>query len=167
MRYNRIKELDISNGTGVRVSLWVQGCSKRCPQCFNKETWDFNGGLPFTEDTINYILNLLKDKSFVKRDLSILGGEPLEPINIPLLTKLLKSVKKELPDVQIWLWSNKKYEEIITLELINYLDVLVDGEFVQELYSPKLNFRGSSNQRIIKVQESLTKGEVVLHKLNN
>jgi len=167
MRYNRIKEFDTTNGTGIRVSLWVQGCSKRCPHCFNKETWDFKLGKPFTEDTIDYIIALLKDNNFVKRDLSILGGEPLELVNIPLLTKLVKRVKTELPTVKIWLWSNKQAEEVKLLELSQYLDVLVDGEFVQELYNPKLNYRGSSNQRIIDIQQSLAKGEVVLHELNN
>lgn len=167
MRYNRIKEFDTTNGTGIRISLWVQGCSRRCPHCFNKETWDFNSGKTFTQDTVDYIVNLLKDDSFIKRDLSILGGEPLELINIVPLTNLLKKVKSEFPSVEIWLWTNKLYEEVQSLELCQYLDVLIDGAFEQELYNPKLNFRGSSNQRIIDVQESLAKGEVVIHELNN
>ena len=167
MRYNRIKEFDTTNGTGIRISLWVQGCSRRCPYCFNKETWDFNSGKTFTQDTVDYIVNLLKDDSFIKRDLSILGGEPLELINIVPLTNLLKKVKSELPSVEIWLWTNKLYEEVQSLELCQYLDVLIDGAFEQELYNPKLNFRGSSNQRIIDVQESLKQKETILHELNN
>jgi len=167
MRYNRIKEFDTTNGTGIRISLWVQGCSRRCPYCFNKETWDFNSGKAFTQDTVDYIVNLLKDDSFIKRDLSILGGEPLELINIVPLTNLLKKVKSEFPSVEIWLWTNKLYEEVQSLELCQYLDVLIDGAFEQELYNPKLNFRGSSNQRIIDVQESLKQKETILHELNN
>ena len=167
MRYNQIKEYDTVNGIGIRVSLWTQGCSTRCENCFNKETWDFTCGQEFTEETIQYIKELLKDGKFVKRDFSVLGGEPLELVNIPMLSKLLKEIKQDLPHVSIWVWTSKLFEDVKHLELFQFVDVLIDGKFEQDLYSPKLKFRGSSNQRIIRVQESLTKGEIVLHELNN
>jgi len=167
MRYNQIKEYDVANGEGVRISLWTQGCSTRCPNCFNKDTWDFNCGHEFTKETIEHVKSLLKDRTFVKRDLSILGGEPLEVVNIPMLTMLLREVKKEIADVSVWLWTSKSFEDVREMEMFKYIDVLIDGKFEQELYSPRLNFRGSSNQRIIKIQESLQENKIVLHELNN
>lgn len=163
MRYNQIKEYDTANGEGVRVTLWTQGCSVRCKNCFNKETWDFACGQEFTEETIQYIKKLLKDDKFVKRGFSILGGEPLELVNIPMLTKLLKEIKQDIPDVNIWMWTSKQFESVRELELIQFIDVLVDGKFEQDLYSPMLRFRGSSNQRVIDIKQSLEKGEIVLY----
>lgn len=167
MRYNKIKEFDTTNGVGIRVTLWTQGCSKRCPNCFNKETWNFNSGYEMTEETINHIISLLSNRELVKRDFSVLGGEPLESVNIPLLTLMLQRIKTQLPDVKIWIWTSRHFEEVKNLDLIKYVDVLIDGEFIQDLYSPRLNFRGSSNQRIIDVQMSLAKNEIILHELNN
>ena len=164
MRYNRIKEFDTTNGVGIRVSLWTQGCSKRCLNCFNKETWDFNNGHEMTVETINHIIDLLSDRHLIKRDFSVLGGEPLEKVNIPLLTELLQRIKNQLPDVNVWIWTSKQFNEIKNLELLKYIDVLIDGEFKTELYSPKLRFRGSSNQSIIDVKESLKQNKKILAK---
>lgn len=162
MRYNQIKEYDVANGEGVRVSLWTQGCSTRCPNCFNKNTWDFNCGHEFTKETISYIKTLLANRTYTKRDFSVLGGEPLERVNLPMLTQLLKEIKEDLPDVNIWLWTSKSFEDVKELELMQFIDVLVDGKFEQELYSPLLRFRGSSNQRVIDIKKSLQTGQVEL-----
>ena len=146
MRYNLIRKMDISNGPGVRVSIFMQGCSFHCKNCFNQETWDFEGGQEFTEDTINKVLEL-SDKKEVK-GLSILGGEPMHPTNIEGTTKLAKAFKEKYPEKNIWAWSGFKYEDIKNNDVFNYIDVLVDGQYKDELHDPTLKWRGSSNQRI-------------------
>lgn len=161
MRYNKIRKMDIANGPGVRVSVFLQGCEFHCPECFNKETWDFNGGEEFTDETIDNILNLCS-KSHIQ-GLSILGGEPMHPKNIEGTEKLAKAFKEKFPEKDIWIWSGFKYEDYLSKQdALKYIDVIVDGQFVNELHNPKLSFKGSSNQRTIDVQKSLEKGEVVL-----
>ena len=161
MRYNKIRKMDIANGPGVRVSVFLQGCEFHCPECFNKETWDFNGGEEFTDETIDNILNLCS-KSHIQ-GLSILGGEPMHPKNIEGTEKLAKAFKEKFPEKDIWIWSGFKYEDYLSKQdALKYIDVIVDGQFVNELHNPKLSFKGSSNQRTIDVQKSLEKGKVVL-----
>ena len=158
MRYNLIRKMDISNGPGVRVSIFMQGCSFHCKNCFNQETWDFEGGQEFTQDTINKVLEL-SDKKEVK-GLSILGGEPMHPTNIEGTTKLAKAFKEKYPEKNIWAWSGFKYEDIKNNDVFNYIDVLVDGQYKDELHDPTLKWRGSSNQRVIDIKESKKQNKV-------
>ncbi len=161
MRYNQIREMDISNGPGVRVSIFMQGCHFHCKNCFNKETWDFEGGEEFTEDTIKRVLQL-SNKEYIK-GLSILGGEPMHPNNIEGTTKLAKAFKEEYPDKTIWVWSGYRFDEDLKdKEVLNYIDVLVDGTYKDELHNPTLKWKGSSNQRVIDVSKSLMQKEIIL-----
>ena len=165
MRYSKIRKMDISNGPGVRVSIFMQGCSFHCKNCFNPETWDFEGGKEFTDDTIKKVLEL-SDKDYVK-GLSILGGEPMHPNNIEGTTKLAKAFKEKYPDKTVWAWSGFLFDrDLKDKEAMKYIDVLVDGQYKDELHNPKLDWRGSSNQRVINVQESLKQNKVVLCKVN-
>ena len=161
MRYNKIRKMDISNGEGIRVSIFMQGCSFNCEGCFNKETHDFNSGIEFTNDTINRILEL-SDKDYIV-GLSILGGEPLHPKNIEGTTLLAKKFKERYPDKTIWVWSGFLFDkDLKDKEILKYIDVLIDGQFKIDLYSPKLKWKGSSNQRVIDVKESLKNNKIVL-----
>lgn len=170
MYYAEIKTCDIANGPGVRVTLFVSGCTHRCQNCFNEETWDFKYGKPFTADTENDLINALRP-AYVK-GLTLLGGEPLERVNQQGLLPFIRRVKKELPEKNIWCYTGYTFERDVlgkmyaeweeTKELLSYIDVLVDGEFVQALKDMGLRFRGSSNQRIINLPESLRTGETVL-----
>ena len=162
MRYNLIRKMDISNGPGVRVSIFMQGCQFHCKNCFNQETWDFNGGEEFTDDTIKKVLDLC-DKSEVK-GLSILGGEPMNPTNIEGTTKLAKAFKEKYPEKNIWTWSGYRYEDLKDKEVMKYIDVLVDGNYKDELHNPTLKWKGSENQRVIDVKKSMENGEVDLLK---
>lgn len=172
MNYGEIKNFDIANGIGCRVSLFVSGCTHHCKGCFNAQTWDFNFGKPFTADTENYILELLKP-SYV-RGLSLLGGEPFEPENQKVLLPFLKKVKSVFPDKTIWCYSGYLFEQIvgkssarcttdISKEMLSLIDVLVDGEFVESLKDIRLKFCGSSNQRLIDVKASLNSNDIVLY----
>ena len=173
MYYGEIKKCDIANGEGVRTSLFVSGCRRHCPFCFNYQTWDFNFGKEYTQEVEDEIVESLSP-SYVK-GLSLLGGEPFEPENQLELVKLLRRVKKEFPNKTIWCYTgnvlerdllNKSfYTTEVTLEMLSLIDVLVDGEFVQDLENISLEFRGSSNQRIIDVKKTLETGEVVLYEL--
>lgn len=175
MNYADIKQYDVANGPGVRVSVFVSGCTHYCKGCFNKEAWDFNYGKPFTEETIQTVLTYLKP-SYVK-GLTILGGEPLEPENQPEVLRLLQAVKKQYPEKSVWMFSgydfekdvlNRMWQEIPeTKEILSCLEVLVDGEFVESLKNLSLRFKGSSNQRTILVQESLNAGNIVLYDLEH
>ncbi len=161
MRYHKIRKMDISNGPGVRVSIFMQGCSFHCKGCFNPETHDFNGGKEFDEDTITKVLELC-DKEYIV-GLSILGGEPMHPNNIEATTRLAKAFKEKYPNKTIWVWSGFLFDrDLKDKEVLNYIDVLVDGQYVEELSSPLLKWKGSSNQRVIDVKESLKKKKVVL-----
>lgn len=167
MNYASIKNCDIANGPGVRVSLFVSGCTHRCPGCFNEVAWDFQYGEPFTQQTIKTILDMLRPAYI--RGLTLLGGEPFEPENQGAVVELLRQVKKELPEKSIWAFSGYLFDKDIlsgrlgdTREYLSYLDVLVDGPFVEEKKNLSLRFRGSENQRLIDVPASLAAGEVVL-----
>ena len=170
MNYATIKTNDVANGEGVRVSLFVSGCTHRCKGCFNAEAWDFEYGSPFGDDTIEYILSAI-DRPHI-RGLSLLGGEPFEPQNQPEVLKLVTAFKKKFPEKTVWCYTGYDYEKNIlaqnigdpqiTRQPIENIDILVDGRFVEELKNLNLRFKGSENQRIINVKESLKKGEVVL-----
>lgn len=161
MRYNKIRKMDISNGKGVRVSIFVQGCTFNCKNCFNPETHDFNGGKEFTNDTINRVLELCQNENV--EGLSILGGEPMHPNNIDGVTELAKAFKEKFPNKNLWAWTGFTYENYMKdKEILKYLDVLVDGQYVDELHDFTLKWRGSSNQRVIDIPKTLKAGEVVL-----
>ena len=160
MNYGNIKYNDIANGEGVRVSLFVSGCTHHCKNCFNPETWDFEGGKEFTDETINKVLDLC-GKDEVK-GLSILGGEPMHPSNIEGTAKLAKAFKEKYPGKNVWAWSGFKYEDIKDKDALKYIDVLVDGNYEEELHDPTLKWKGSSNQRVIDVTKSRENNEVTL-----
>ena len=162
MNYNKIRKMDISNGPGVRVSVFFQGCAFHCKNCFNKETWDFEAGNSFGDEQIEEIIKLAEPEHI--SGLSILGGEPMHPKNIENTTKLVKRFKKSYPNKTIWAWSGFLFDDYLKdKEVVNYLDVLVDGQFVDELRDPRLKWRGSANQRVINVPESLKKKEIILY----
>ena len=163
MHYGVIKKTDIANGLGVRVSLFVSGCRNHCKGCFQPETWEFEYGKPFTEETEEEIIKALRP-SWIQ-GLSILGGEPMEPENEKELLPLVKRVRKECLNKDIWVYSGYVYEELKNRELLRYVDVLVDGRYEEGLRNPSLAFRGSSNQRILDVSESLRTGEAVLKQI--
>lgn len=147
MNYATIKPTDIANGTGIRVSLFVSGCRNHCKGCFNPETWDFEYGTPFTFATWDYILGLLKPDYIA--GLSVLGGDPLEPENAEALLPFLRRVKEAYPNKTIWMYTGYIYERVWELPLLQYVDVLVDGPFILDKADKRLQFRGSSNQRIL------------------
>ena len=170
MNYATIKKRDIANGIGVRVSLFVSGCTHRCKNCFNKETWDFSYGEKYTSDTEKLILSYL-EPSFVN-GLSLLGGEPFEPQNQKELVKLLRTVKEKFPNKDIWCYTGYLFDEQLlkqsrarceyTDEMLSLIDILVDGPYVEEEKDITLQFRGSKNQRVIDVKRSLNENKVVL-----
>ncbi len=173
MYYADIKKADVANGIGVRISLFVSGCTHHCKGCFNEEAWDFHYGNEFTEKEIEKIINLM-DHPYIA-GLTLLGGEPLEHVNQQGILPLLRKVKEKFPDKNIWCYSGYNFEDDImgkmykewkeTPELLSYLDVLVDGEFEEDKKDIKLRFRGSSNQRIIDVKKSLKENKTVLFDL--
>jgi len=174
MNYADIKNYDVANGPGVRVSLFVSGCNHHCKGCFNAEAQDFNYGKTFTDETIDTIIEYMS-KPYIK-GLTLLGGEPMDPKNQPALLPLVKKVKETYPDKTIWCFTGYLFDKNIiddmcknlphTRELLSYIDMIVDGPFVLELKNLNLVFKGSSNQRTIKVQESLESGTVVLWERN-
>jgi len=170
MNYAKIKWYDISNGPGVRVSLYVSGCRNHCKNCFNPETWDFNYGEPFTEEVENKIIEGLKP-DYIK-GFTLLGGDPFEPENQKVLAPFLEKLRKAYPDKSFWSFTGYDYEkDLLTgklgdldtvMRMLNCLDVLVDGRFVENLKDLNLRFRGSSNQRIILLKPSLKEDKIVL-----
>lgn len=160
MNYGRIKKTDIANGPGVRVSLFVSGCRNRCKGCFQPETWDFNYGEEFTLKTFIEIDNAL-DPDYID-GLTILGGDPFEPENIGIVTAICESIRKVNPLKTIWIYTGYLYEDLKDLEIMNYIDVLVDGPFIKELKDISLQFRGSSNQRIINIPATRKSGKILL-----
>lgn len=170
MNYADIKQYDVANGPGIRVSLFVSGCTHHCKECFNPETWDFNYGKPFTGETLNQIIEYMAP-DYVK-GLTLLGGEPFEHVNQQGLLPLVKAVRETYPAKNIWCFSGYDFEKDIlgrmvlewkeTKELLSYIDVLVDGEFMIDKKDLGLAFKGSSNQRTILVKESLKSGRLCL-----
>ena len=159
MYYSDIKYPDVANGLGVRVSLFVSGCKRHCPECFNKEAQDFKYGKPFTDKQITFIESKLQLPQV--RGLSLLGGEPMELENVAELMPLCKYYKTQYPDKDIWCYTGYTIEEllnrnnIVTKEILKYIDILVDGDFQKDKHDLSLKFRGSSNQRIIDIQKTL------------
>ena len=172
MYYGAIKKCDVANGEGIRVSLFVSGCRNRCKNCFQPETWAFDYGKPFDKDAENYIIDALKNPSV--RGLTVLGGEPMEPENQEALLPLLKRVRMEYPNKSIWLYTGNTYEELCapigenpksteyTGQILELIDILVDGRYVEELKNIGLRFRGSENQRIIDIKKTAECGEIVI-----
>ncbi len=172
MNYSAIKKCDIANGEGVRTSLFVSGCRNKCKNCFNPETWNFNYGAPFTDKVMEEIFESVKNPSV--RGITILGGEPMEPENQIELLPFLKEFKLRFPNKTVWLYTGNLYEELIglrgeffkalpiTKELLSYVDILVDGRFIEEEKSLGLRFRGSKNQRIIDMNKTRETDAVVI-----
>lgn len=164
MKYAKIRKMDISNGEGVRVSLFVQGCSFHCKNCFNQETWDFNGGKEFTTAETQKIIELANKDYIV--GLSVLGGEPLHPNNIESVSMLCEYFKFKYPKKSIWIWTGFKCEDILKMEnnynIFDYIDVLVDGQFEEDKKDLTLKWRGSSNQRVIDCKKSLAENKIIL-----
>ena len=175
MNYADIKKIDIANGEGIRVSIFVSGCNHHCKGCFNQCAWDFNYGKKFTDDEINKVINYL-NHDYIS-GLSLLGGEPLEKTNQEGLLPLVKKVKEKFPNKNIWCYTGFDFEKDIvgnmvkenktTKELLKYIDVIVDGKFEENKKDIKLQFRGSSNQHILDVQESLKQHKLIDYSLIN
>lgn len=161
MRYHNITKDDMLNGDGLRVVLWVAGCGHCCKECQNPVTWDPNGGLFFGEDEKEEIFTELS-KSYIS-GITFSGGDPLHPANITGVTALAREIREKFPNKTIWLYTGSLWEEIAQEEVVKYLDVVVDGEFVVAKKDLKLKWKGSSNQRVIDVPKTLTSGQVVLH----
>ncbi|WP_297133890.1 anaerobic ribonucleoside-triphosphate reductase activating protein [Terrisporobacter sp.] len=168
MKINRIKDNDIANGFGITMSIWTQGCPHHCKGCFNGETWSFEDGTEFTKDDLYYILDNI-NKHGIKRDLSILGGEPLCPENIDGVINLSKTFKEKYPEKKIYLWTGYVVEEFneIQKKVFEYVDILVDGKFEQGKKKLSLTMRGSSNQRVIDVKKSIEKNKLILLDIDN
>lgn len=168
MNYATIKPTDVANGPGIRVSLFVSGCTHYCKGCFNPETWAFGFGTPYTEETEDYIINLLRPGHI--RGLSLLGGEPFHPNNQGGLIPLVKKLRQALPDKTIWCYTGYVLEDILAgnvgdrdtaTALLRHIDVLIDGKFELELKNLSLPFRGSENQRVLDIQKTITEGKPV------
>ncbi len=173
MYYGNIKKYDIADGEGVRVTLFVSGCTNKCKGCFQPETWDFCYGQPYTEETEKEILDTLNNDYI--RGLTLLGGEPFEPDNQRVLVTLLRKVKEAYPDKDVWSYTGfvydkdlvpggRRYTEV-TDEMLSMIDVLVDGPFVEEKKNISLSYRGSENQRVINLKKSLQEGKVILYEV--
>ena len=172
--YMTIKNFDVANGRGIRTSIFFSGCGKRCKNCFNSEAWDFNAGKPFNREVYEAEIKPTINEHIA--GISILGGEPFHPQNIEATRDLCVWFKRDFPDKDIWAWSGYQFEELDSAQMytdfrqkqavlfaLKYIDVLVDGEFVEELKDLKLPYAGSTNQRVIDVKKTLANGEVVLY----
>lgn len=166
MKYSKIRKMDISNGEGVRVSLFVQGCSFHCKNCFNPETWDFNKGKEFTTAEIQKIIELA-NKDYIA-GLSVLGGEPLHNNNVDEVFRIVATFKEKFPNKDIWLWTGFKFEDAIKdskrKSILCNIDVLIDGQFEEDKKDLTLKWRGSSNQRVIDCKKSLAENKIILKK---
>jgi len=165
MYYSELKPHDIANGVGVRVSLFVSGCEHACSGCFNPQAWQFSYGKPFTEETLQEVLQLLRPAHI--RGLTLLGGEPLHPRNRDAVHELVQRVRLELPDKDVWCYTGYVFERELLLDvavhsLLKEIDVLVDGRFVQARKSLQTRFRGSDNQRVLWSKQSLQAGQAIL-----
>ena len=160
MRYNKIRRTDISNGPGIRVSIFMQGCTFKCKGCFNPETHDFKGGHEFNDETVNKVISLASPNHI--KGLSILGGEPMHPKNIDGTLKLVHEFKKKYPAKDVWIWTGFLYEDLSKKHDLSEIDILIDGQYKMDLYNPTLKYRGSSNQRVIDIKKTLKNSKVEL-----
>ncbi len=161
MRYHNITKDDMLNGDGLRVVLWVAGCTHRCKGCHNPETWDCTGGILFDKAARQELFSEL-DKNYIS-GITFTGGDPLHPENAYEIFKLSQKCRQEYPDKTIWLYTGYEWEDIEGLDIMDYIDVLVDGEFLLEQRDTQLYWKGSANQRVIDVVESKKQGKVILH----
>ena len=168
LRFSKIKDNDIVNGMGIMMSLWTQGCPHHCRGCFNKETWDYNGGKEFTDDDLQHIINNI-DKHGIKRNLSILGGEPLCPENVEGVIEVCKKFKNQYPNKMIYVWTGYVIEDFNDMqkEIFKYIDVLVDGKFEEADKNLSIMLRGSSNQRIIDAKYFIEYNKIKFHEINS
>ncbi len=166
MNYHDIKHFDILNGEGIRVSLWVSGCNCQCTGCHNPQTWDFNSGIPFDINALNELLEAL-DKPYVQ-GLTLTGGNPVD--SGPEILAICTEVKKRFPNKDIWLYSGYTFEEVQNIVsgclILEYVDVLVDGPYIESLKDASLKWIGSKNQRLIDVKETLNQGQIIQYKIN-
>jgi anaerobic ribonucleoside-triphosphate reductase activating protein len=162
LRWSKIRKKDIANGPGTRVSIWVQGCPFKCKGCFNQNTWDPNAGHVLGEKVTKQLIELGNNPDIV--GYSILGGEPL--LNCNDMLQLIQLIRNTYPDKTIWMWTGYKYENLNEqqMKIINLIDVLVDGQFIEELKDPSLKFRGSSNQRLIDIKQTLANNKITILK---
>ena len=167
MKFSKIKDNDIANGVGITMSLWTQGCPHHCRGCFNPETWNYTDGKEFTKEDLDYILQNI-DKNNVKRNLAILGGEPLCDENVDGVLKLCKEFKNKYNDKMIYLWTGYVLEEfdVRQMQILDYVDVLVDGQFEEKNKNLSLVLRGSTNQRIIDVKQTVEKDDLIIYKIS-
>lgn len=161
MRYHNITKDDMLNGDGLRVVLWVAGCSHCCRECQNPQTWDPNGGIPFDQAAREELFGQLK-KTYIS-GVTFSGGDPMHKNNVTEITRLAKEIREKFPDKTIWLYTGSLWESIQKEEIVQYLDVCVDGEFIVEQKDTSLKWKGSANQRVIDVKKTLAAGKVVLH----
>lgn len=161
MKYHNITHDDMLNGDGIRVVLWVSGCEHGCKNCHNKITWDINSGLDFDENAKNEIFKDLQ-KDYVK-GITFSGGDPLHTKNRDEILNIVKEIKQKFPKKDVWLYTGYTWEKIKHLDIVNYIDILVDGKFEQDLHNPDLHWKGSSNQRVIDVKKTLKNNQIVIH----
>jgi anaerobic ribonucleoside-triphosphate reductase activating protein len=162
MNYGKIESCSVVSGPGCRVSVFVSGCEHRCKNCFNPETWNFEFGKEFTEDTLNSILKLAEPKYI--SGISLLGGDPMHPRNREEILRLVRKFKEKYPDKTVWLWTGYLLEDVFEDLVDSGIDVVVDGRFVEELKDLRLKYRGSSNQRVVDLKETIRTGEITLYK---
>ena len=164
MRYHTIRQMDISNGPGIRLAIFIQGCEHRCKGCFNSETWSFEGGKEFTEQTMELLLELAKPDYI--SGISLLGGEPLHPKNRNEVLNLVRKFKDKYPNKTVWLWTGYLWEDVAEYLIDSGVDIVVDGKFIEELKDFRLKYCGSKNQRVINVQNS-SKNNIVNYDVLN
>lgn len=161
MRYHNITKDDMLNGDGLRVVLWLSGCTHRCPGCQNPITWDINGGIPFDQSAKEEVFNELQKEHVSGITLS--GGDPLHPSSLNDVASLIGEIKEKFPDKTIWLYTGFDFEDVKNLSFIQDIDILVDGKFIISLLDQQAHWKGSTNQRVINVQETLTSNSIILH----
>lgn len=165
MNYLKYISTDFINGDGVRATLFVSGCNHNCKGCFQQKSWSFNSGHQYTVELENQIIEDLKDSNINRNGLTLSGGDPLDPLNVPTLLRLVKRIKKEIPDKTIWAWTGFLLENLNEqqMELASKIDVLVDGKFEQSHYDSNLRYMGSSNQRVIDIKKTIEHNKLILY----